>query len=455
MSFNNEDGHSGAVQSLVGGRYRGGGPSFEVRSPLDGSLVAQGELLGDLSSLAGSELPENLDLAMVGRLLTEGLRKRSGHFVTALRLETGFSLRDSEELIEGALAYAQAFADHSATQVKPRDEGFTSNGRRLALVDVPYGAVAVILPNNAFLPLALACLLSALRSGNRVILRAPTQSARSAALLAEILQVIPEVSRFVSIAICPAPAFVDWFMASPGGGLLHFFGSSRRAAKLVARGFDAGKSVLIDGEGNTWAYVDRTADPEQAAEMLVQGAFRYNGQTCTSINGAMIHPELFEAVAQRMIAQAAVFEVGPVFNERQAEWCVDRVHESGGEVSTGGTRQEAYVSPTVTLNPDPTCELVKEGIFGPVLWLASGDESDFAARWSTNVYPLCAAILQTPADRQRWASRLPGLARLVLNGDPSVEDPFEYWGGYPPAGQNPVSAWPAKYRRTVQIDYPS
>lgn len=454
MSLNNESSHSGTVLSLVWGTCRGGGSAFEVRSPLDGSVITEGELLDDLSVLAGSELPPDLDLAPVTHLIAEGIRERRDAFVHAVRLETGFNLRDCEELIEGAFAYAKAFADHAATQVTPHQEGFASHGRRLALIDVPVGTVAVILPNNAFLPLALACLLSALRAANRVILRAPSQSARSAALLAEILRTIPEIAPFVSIAICPAAAFVDWFMAAPGPGLLHFFGSSRRAAELVARGFDAGKSVLIDGEGNAWVYVDRTVDPNWAADILVGGAFRYNGQTCTSINGVVIHPELFDRVSALVITQASALRTGPVFDERQAAWCLDRVAASGGEIRTGGTREGAYVAPTVIIDPDPGSELVREGIFGPILWLARGDSEDIAAKWSKNRYPLCAAVLQDPLDPSAWANRLPNIARLVLNGDPSVEDPFEYWGGYPPSGQNPVSAWPAKYRRTIQIDHP-
>jgi acyl-CoA reductase-like NAD-dependent aldehyde dehydrogenase len=246
-------------------------------------------------------------------------------------------------------------------------------------------------------------------------------------------------------------------MASCRAGLLHFFGSSRRAAELIARGFEAGKSVLIDGEGNVWIYVDRTVDAEGAAQLLVEGAFRYNGQTCTSINGAIVHPELFDQVLTRVVAQTSSLredQIGPVFNERQAAWCLDRVEQSGGEILVGRKRNGAYVSPTVVISPDPNSDLVREGVFGPVLWLAKGDEAEFASRSSHNRYPLCAAVLQEPAKLSEWASRLPGVARLVLNGDPSIEDPFEYWGGYPPAGQNPVSAWPAKYRRTVQADLP-
>ncbi len=439
--------------SLVWGERQGGGDPFETHSPLDGALLAEGELLGVFDALGRSDLPRGLDLVSGTDRLAAELRRLDRALVDAARRETGFSLQDSEELIEGSIAYVEAYASHPSTALVSRTEEIRSD-RRMRLVDVPVGTVAAILPHNAFLPLALSVGLNALHAGNRAILRAPQGSALSASLLTDALERTPELAPWLSVAVCSARPFVDWFLKAPLPGLLHFFGSSRHAADLVARGFTAGKDVLIDGEGNAWAYVDAGADPEAAARILAEGAFRYRGQTCTSLNGAFVHPSLFAEVSQRVVAHAREAESGPLFDEAQAEWCLSRVLGAGGEIVAGGARTGSVLEPTVLLNPDPRSELVREGLFGPALWLASGDESAFAAHWPSNRFPLCAAVLQEPADPEGWAARLPNVARLVLNGDPSVEDPFEFWGGYPPSGQNPVSPWPAKYRRTIQVDTP-
>ncbi len=433
--------------SLVWGQRLGGGDPFEARSPLDGSVLASGELLRDLSALSGRDLPPELDLTT----LAPRLRAIQKGLLEALRLETGFSQKDCEELVEGSLDYAERYADHPSTQLAPRTDAIHAD-RRMALVDVPYGTVAAILPHNAFLPLGLSCMLNALRAGNRIILRAPLQSARSAALLASAIEGT-DLAPWVAVAVCSARPFVDWFLKAPEPGLLHFFGGSKHAADLVARGFEAGKTVLIDGEGNTWVYVDRTYDPAEAADILASGAFRYNGGTCTSINGALVHPDLYEEVKALVAEKAKDTDIGPLFDEAQAEWCLSRVLESGGTILAGGARTGPTLAPTVVERPDPASPLVREGLFGPALWLAKGDAKDFETHWPTNRFPLCAAVLQNPAD-PAWAARLPNLARLVLNGDPSVEDPFEFWGGYPPSGQNGVSGWIPKSRRAVQVDEP-
>ena len=446
------------VPSLIGGERRGGGETFRARSPLDGSIVAEGETLGDLAWLSETRLPPH-DLGLTG--LAPELRRLRAAFIDALRWETGFIPRDCEELIDGALAYAEGYEVHPSNRLVERTDEIRGV-RRMRLIDVPYGTIAAILPQNAFLPLALACLFNGLRAGNRVVLRAPQQSALSASLLSLALERTPELAPWVSVAVLSARRFVDGFLGSRSPGLLHFFGGSKAAADLVARGFDAGKSVLIDGEGNVWAYVDRAFDADRAAETLVAGAFRYNGQTCTSINGALVHPDRYAEVADRVEARVralrAGFEegdaVGPVFDEAQAAWCRERIVGCGGEIAVGDEPRGTLLPPTLVLEPRTDSPLVREGAFGPVLWLALGDADAFAAFWRTNRFPLGAAILQEPTDPAAWAARLPGLARLVVNGDPSVEDPFEYWGGYPPSGQNPVSPWLSKYRRTLQIETP-
>lgn len=415
--------------------------------------MASGELLGDFEPLSRTDLPTGVDLAPAAAELARALRGRSQALIDALRRETGFLPQDCEEIVEASLAYAETYAAHGSTQIAARTEAIQSD-RHMRLIDVPVGTVAAILPHNAFLPLALSCLLNGLRAGNRVVLRGPQQSALSAGLLSSALQESPRLSPWVSIAVCSARPFVDWFFSAPIPGLLHYFGSSRHAADLAARGFQSGKTVLIDGEGNAWVYVDEGVPLDDAARILVQGAFRYNGGTCTSINGAVIHPRRFEEVRAEVAKLASSWEAGPLFDEAQAEWCLKQIVESGGEIVAGGVRTGAHLAPTVVVDPDPASSLVREGLFGPALWITNGDAEAFATRWRGNRYPLCAAILSAGADPIAWAARLPNVARLVVNGDPSIEDPFEFWGGYPPSGQNEVSAWTTKYLRTVQIDVP-
>jgi acyl-CoA reductase-like NAD-dependent aldehyde dehydrogenase len=108
----------------------------------------------------------------------------------------------------------------------------------------------------------------------------------------------------------------------------------------------------------------------------------------------------------------------------------------------------------VITDPATDSPLVREGFFGGGLWITAGDRDAFIALWQNNQYPLCASVLSPTADPAWWAARLPSVARLVINGDPSIEYIFEPWGGYPSSGMNSVGVWYEKYQRVVSIDAP-
>ena len=147
-------------------------------------------------------------------------------------------------------------------------------------------------------------------------------------------------------------------------------------------------------------------------------------------------------------------QVGPLFDSAQADRCLERMNTSGGEILCGGQTQGNLLLPTLVERPDPTSDLVREGLFGPALWIAPGERDEFAEWWLNNRFPLCAGVFSPTPEASWWQHRLPNLARLCINGDPSLEYPFEPWGGYPASGVNPVGTWREKYLRVLQIDAP-
>ena len=179
--------------SWVWGERCGSGAAYEQRSPADRSVIQRVCLLDEreLAALVAMDgaLPR-LDPAERPRFclrLGDELHAFTGPPLEAMRSETAFVRADAEEMLQGTLAYVRAFAasweqcQRPLIPVPPYPLGPTV--RQIRLVPSPWGTVVVILPQNAFLILAVTTLLNALAAGNRVILRAPLQSARSAALL--------------------------------------------------------------------------------------------------------------------------------------------------------------------------------------------------------------------------------------------------------------------------------
>jgi acyl-CoA reductase-like NAD-dependent aldehyde dehydrogenase len=249
-----------------------------------------------------------------------------------------------------------------------------------------------------------------------------------------------------------AKELLDEFFASSEPGLVHYFGSSGRIADLAAACFRARKTLIADGEGNTWVYVGADCAPEFAAEILASGSTRYNGLTCTSVNGAIVHPDQYRFVRDALLARLSPMEAASVGSEEAAAYCFETLTSAGGDF-LAGSHKGAAIKPTLVAMPESSSRLVTEGVFGPGMWIAAGTEDEFRSLWLSNRYPLCAGVLAASVNAHSWVG-LPNLARLVINGDPSIEDPLEPWGGYPACGNAKVTGWAEKYSRTVQVDRP-
>jgi acyl-CoA reductase-like NAD-dependent aldehyde dehydrogenase len=394
------------------------------------------------------------------RALERELRARRDELVELMRAECGFVAADASEVLQGAFSILAGFRSRQAeVSAIPA----SAPGRQMALATAPWGKVALLLPQNSFLYLAATCLIHALDAGNRVVLRAPTRCGATAEVLRQAIWNAGPPGERVVISSSPAPLLIEAFLASTGPGLLHYFGGSERVPELLAHCFAHGKGCIADGQGNTWVYVGERADSGRAAATLTSGAVRYNGQTCTSVNGAWIHPSRYDEVlaeltlrfcSLRVCDHADDAEVGPLSDERHAVHGLRQALESGGTIVAGGARQGRLLHPTLVESPDLASSIVRDGVFGPVLWVRSGGEKEFWEAWEGNRFPLCAGVLGSERTAREWA-HLPGLARLVVDGDPSLEDPLGPWGGYPASGNATVTGWWEKYRRVVQIDSPA
>ena len=142
--------------------------------------------------------------------------------------------------------------------------------------------------------------------------------------------------------------FTDGIIKAPAPLLLHYMGSSQHGPRLLLDGFEHRKPVLVDGSGNVWVWVGADMPVDEAVAWISAGAIRYNGQTCTSVNGAMIHPDRYAAVRDglrerwsQLVAgdpRRTGVDVGPLFDEAQARWCVEKLVASGGNVLCGGSQ---------------------------------------------------------------------------------------------------------------------
>jgi acyl-CoA reductase-like NAD-dependent aldehyde dehydrogenase len=401
------------------------------------------------------------------RRLQEQMRKGRDLLVQTTALETGFIFSDSREIVDGAIEFLGDFETYTREQ-QPRRQVIrhsysAASPRDMRITHRPIRGIAAIVPQNASLTLGVTILASALHAGTRVLLRPSLQNGVSGALLAEAVRASNPPESSVVIVNCLASEFLDACCASDKVELIHHIGGNRFALSVFEQAFSAGKTCLLDGQGNGLLYADESFPVEEAARLITSGATRFNGETCTSVNGALIHRAIYEPLKEALVEAfrrltvghplAADSLVGPLFSEKQALGLQRTLADTpGAHILCGGRLHGAYFAPAILEGVCPDQMVVREGFFGPALWIRAVSEDEVEGWFRANRYPLSDTVLSRRGPVLRRIAHHSRAARICVNEDPSIESMFEPWGGYPPSGFNPVSIWAEKYRQSYQVD---
>jgi acyl-CoA reductase-like NAD-dependent aldehyde dehydrogenase len=465
-------------RSLIGGnpgRTQDPDPTarHDLVSPVTGEilesvrLATHDEIIAAARRLAERSCfpPPNEIFAFFGRLKNE-LQSRRQELIRVTIAETGFIVRDAEETVDAAIDFLGSFETYAEQQPQPEyifHHSYSSeSGRSMRLISRPYSLVAALVPQNASLTLGITIIASALYAGSRILLRPSLQTASTGILLAEsVLASNPPEGR-IDIVNSLASTFLEAACASEHVEVIHYIGSNRHAAAVLNETFAAGKLCLLDGQGNGILYVDETYPLETAARLITDAATRFNGATCTSVNGVLVEETMFRHFQASLVECfealtvgdpfVAGTRVGPLFSEHQAQSLRSLLSEEHVRTLAGGTVTGAYFRPAVVAGVRPEDPIVREGLFGPAVWMEPVRWSELPRWLRTNRFPLSDTVLSSRPDVIREFASVSRAPRVCVNADPSVESMFEPWGGYPPGSLNPVSPWVEKYRQRYQLD---
>ncbi|OGF14381.1 MAG: hypothetical protein A2W00_12830 [Candidatus Eisenbacteria bacterium RBG_16_71_46] len=452
-----------------------GAAFHDVVSPVTGETMARVRLaspdeLGDLlAGLSGPppEAPAGEVFAFLRRLRDE-LAAHRDELLRMTILETGFVADHSMEMIAGSIEFLGDFQRYVGEQDPAssrilRHSYSGESSREMSITSRPYRCVAAIVPQNASLALSITIVASALYAGTRAIVRPSLQCAPSGALLAELIDRSEPPQDSIRVVNCLASHFMEACCAAEGVDLIHYIGGNQHALPAFVQAFEAKKLCLLDGQGNGLLYMDESFPLDVAVELITSGATRFNGETCTSINGVLVAERAYPALRDALVESFRALrvgdpsdpatQVGPLFSHKQAQSLALALR--GGVQSRllcGGEVHGAYFRPAVLEGVRVDDPLVQQGLFGPALWIQP-IRGDALIDWMrANRFPLSDTILSADTGFIRAFASNSRAARVCVNEDPSVESMFEPWGGYPPSGLNPVSVWTQKYRQTFQLD---
>lgn len=339
------------------------------------------------------------------------------------------------------------------------------------------GVVGAITPWNFPFEIVLNKLGQALATGNTVVLKpdpnTPWNATRIGRLIAERTDMPAGV---VNVVPTPETAVASRLITDARVDLVSFTGSSE-VGKLITRlGADTMKRVFLELGGKSALVMLDDAD----IDAVVPGSLAvcmHAGQGCAVTSRALVPEKRFEEFVEKAVGLFAMMTpgdparpetfVGPVINTTQRDRIlgfIDRARGAGGEIVIGGSTPPnlgsgldggTYVSPTIVVGVDNSCEIAQEEVFGPVLVvLPYKDEAEALAITNDSRYGLSGSVYSGSRARALAFARRVRSGSMMVNGGLFYGADAPY-GGYKASGngrQNGIEGF-EQYLETKTVGY--
>ncbi len=360
---------------------------------------------GAAESWADTPAPER------GRILSEAgrlLADRKEELTELLVLEEGKTRGEAAGEVQRAIDIFEYYG------AKTRDLGGTvksasSTDSTLYTVNEPLGVAALITPWNYPIAIPAWKLAPALAAGNTTVLK-PASLAPGVAH--EIVSALEEAGIPDGVV-----NFVTGSGSDVGGTLVthedvdavSFTGSTEVGNVVYEQATDDGKRVQLELGGKNPTIVTDSADIEEAADIVANGAFGVTGQACTAASRAIVHTDVYDEFVDRVVELADAIEpddgledpdMGPHVSQNELEGTlqyVDIARDEGATLECGGAkidRDGFFVEPAVFSGVNPSMRIAQEEVFGPVLSVIEVEGFDESVEVANDTqYGLSASIV--------------------------------------------------------------
>ena len=421
-----------ATGHWIGGQRVGSSATFEDRSPIDESVIAEVARGGKAEIDAAVAAARAAFPAWAA--LAPGRRAEILHAVGSAIEEQAERLAAVETRDNGSLLRSMRrsvmpraghnfhyFADHLASLAH---DDFETRGHTNHVSWDPAGVAAVITPWNAPLMLGTWRLAPALAAGNTVVFKPPEWAPLTASMLADlsrdaglpdgVLNVVQGIGEEAGAAL----------VAHPDVDRIAFTGSvptGRLVSEAAARNLTP-VSLELGGKSPFIVFADADLD---AAVAQAVNQFDNAGQVCLAGTRLLVEASVADRFLDAFLARAAAIrqgdprdeatEVGPQITREHFERVdgfVRRAVAAGARPVLGGGPNEdlggLYYRPTLLVDAPPGAEILREEVFGPVLTLQTFVGEDDAVRMANDSHYGLAAIVYTgdEARAERVGARL-------------------------------------------------
>jgi acyl-CoA reductase-like NAD-dependent aldehyde dehydrogenase len=424
---------------LIAGDWRTGGSAVEVKSPFDGSVVAEVGTPNDQDveeAVAGAaatfEESRNLPVHVRAEAMahiSRRLLERGDEVAETIAREGGKPLKWSKvEAARGASTFRWA-----AETIRSMDgellrlDTDAALGSRLGLVRrFPYGPVLGIAPFNFPVNLVAHKMAPALAVGAPIVIKPATATPLGALLIGELFSETDLPGGMLSVLPISSQT-AEGMVRDERFKKISFTGSSPVGWKL--KRLDPKKHATLELGGNAGVIVHADADLDHAAERVAFGGYYQAGQSCIAVQRVLIQSEVYDDFVARFVKQVeglkvgdpmdASTDVGPLIDDSALDKVasmVDEARADGAEVLTGGERNDPFYAPTVLANVRRDMKVCREEIFGPVTTVSKYETFEQAIdEVNGTAFGLQAGVFTRDIERAMLAHRDIQVGGVIVN----------------------------------------
>ncbi|WP_445115835.1 aldehyde dehydrogenase family protein [Acinetobacter sp. WZC-1] len=347
--------------------------------------------------------------------LAEVVEQRREEIISWLVKEAGgtrLKARGEVTAVLGIIAEAATYPERIVnTQLKALEPNQQSWVYRQSL-----GVIAVISPWNYPFYLSMRSVITAIATGNTVVLKPSSDTPITGGLLlGKLLEEAGVPAGVMNVVVGSSSEIGDYFVEHDIPKLVSFTGSTKVGKHIgaLAVGGRCIKRVALELGGNAPLVILDDADLDQAVDIAVMGRFLNQGQICMSTNRLIVDASIYDQFVEKLKIKVENLKVGdpsledtlvgPIINEQQIKSIhalIEQGKQDGARLIISGETQNNVIPPHVFIDVDPDTSLARNESFGPILpVIKAKDEAHAAILANASEYGLSSGVCTRDHER--------------------------------------------------------
>jgi acyl-CoA reductase-like NAD-dependent aldehyde dehydrogenase len=422
----------------VAGQWRTGDRTLQVKSPYDGSVVAELGVPTDADveeavARAADTFRESRHLPTYARSealmhISRRIGERVDELAKVVAREGGKPLKWSKVEVTRATSTFRWAAEETRRfggEFLPLDTEQSLGSRAGIVRRFPFGPVLGIAPFNFPVNLVAHKVAPSLAVGAPIVVKPAGGTPLGALALAELFDETELPKGMLSVLPISSER-AEALVRDPRFKKLSFTGSG---VGWRLKGLDPRKHATLELGGNAGVIVHSDADLDHAAQRVAVGGYYQAGQSCIAVQRVLIQSEVYDDFVARLIKQVEslkvgdpldpTVDVGPLIDqgalERVDAWVKEAVQQ-GAQILTGGKREDPLYYPTVLANTTAEMKVRCQEVFGPVITVQPYQTFEQAlAEVNDSPYGLQAGVFTSSIDRAMLAHRELEVGGVIVN----------------------------------------